>query len=217
MTQPTTPQSGGAGPDPSQSAAGDPSGTGNPNPVDPTSGDPQGGDNPITPAAITPEAYAAIQARMQAADRRASALEAENKKFKDAQLNETQRLEQRATEAEARAKELEESLAQERLNNAFLADKTYKWHNPEVALKLADTDLITKDDSGKVTGMKAALDKLAKEHPYLLDTSGGADGPDTSKGGRTGVTPSVSAGGRGADRSALEDKFPALKGRVPVK
>src|SRR4051812_34323116 len=131
MTQPTTPQSGGAGPDPSQSAAGDPSGTGNPNPVDPTSGDPQGGDNPITPAAITPEAYAAIQARMQAADRRASALEAENKKFKDAQLNETQRLEQRATEAEARAKELEESLAQERLNNAFLADKTYKWHNPE--------------------------------------------------------------------------------------
>lgn len=106
-----------------------------------------------------------------------------------------------------------EALKETRIERAFLADNTYEWHNPMRALKLADLSETEIEEDGNVTGLKAALDALAKSDPYLLKSKDGEGKKDSAEGKtKTGDSANGSRSKKqGADRAALEAKYPGLR------
>jgi len=108
----------------------------------------------------------------------------ELKKLQDAQLSEQERQKKELDEAtvakadlEARlkAKELE---AQGILIRAEVRVQAVKlgFANPDDAYALADLGAVKVTDSGEVSGVDKALEKLAKDRPYLLGKESGATG-----------------------------------------
>jgi chromosome segregation ATPase len=85
---------------------------------------------------------------------------------------ELEQLQKKTTQLESEVSTLSSALSEARLQVAFLQDNTYAWHNPGRALKLADLSEVEIDDDGTVTGLKSALDKLAKTDSYLIKTEG---------------------------------------------
>jgi hypothetical protein len=77
-------------------------------------------------------------------------------------------LKKQVSELESSVKTMSSSLQESRLKIAFLSNNTYEWQNPGLALRAADLSEVEIDDDGKVHGLVAALEALAKEHPYLL-------------------------------------------------
>lgn len=118
---------------------------------------------------------------------------------------------------------LAETNAQLQIKIAALGDTTYKWKNPATALKLMDTSNVEVDAKGQVTGLKAALDKLASTDAYLLaeDKSDKDDDEDDDKDRQPAPRRSGDApGGRRPDRNqqksaakdnALRQRFPGLR------
>lgn len=94
--------------------------------------------------------------------------------------------------------------------NAFLSDNTHAWIDPAAALKLLDDSNIEIDENGVTQGLKPALDKLAKDKPYLLQAKPKPTprpSGDQPRGGRSGKkTPEQ-------QRKTLQTTFPALRGR----
>jgi hypothetical protein len=131
--------------------------------------------------------------RMKAADKRASEAEAKLKKQEDAKKDELTKATERAEELEEASKEKDATIASLRLENAFLTTNKHTWHKPGAALKLAQSEGYLEDvtdDDGIVDSKKmgSALDKLAKEHAYLVNTGSGGSGGSSgsSAGGRSG-------------------------------
>lgn len=85
------------------------------------------------------------------------------------------------------------------LQIAMRDDKAHVWVDPDAALKLADLSEVEFDEKTlKPIGFKAALDKLAKEKPYLLKPK---DEDEEGKGGnRSGAGRPPAGGGRGKPR-----------------
>ena len=104
-----------------------------------------------------------FKARMEAADRRATVAERENRRLKagkEDSLDEQGK--QDLKDAVARAGRAEESLGSLRLQNAILVDTTYQWEDPELVLAaLSKDDTVEVDENGKVVGVKQALKALA--------------------------------------------------------
>lgn len=114
--------------------------------------------------------------------------------------------------AESSLREQNEKLA---LENAFLKDNEFKWHKPDVALRLADLSEVKIDKNGKVTGLKEALKLLAADSPFLLDTGKKDDDADDkdSKSVKSG-SPAGSRSkpeGDAAKQAELRRKYPALR------
>jgi hypothetical protein len=212
MTQPDpNAQSGVAGAQSGTEGQTQPTGV-TPPPADPAA---QSGQQP--PATVAREEYEAILRRMQASDQNNSKLQEKLKAFEDAQLTEQQKTANALKEAQealaAKAQELEDA----KLENALLADATYTWHNPATVLALVDRKAVEWKD-GKPVNTKAVLDQVAKDHPYLVKPAEPA--APAAPAAPTGVVgqPVMNNGRTGSgdgNRSALEDRFPALKGRVP--
>lgn len=81
----------------------------------------------------------------------------------------------REAELQSKLEEMQTSMQQEKLNNAFY--KEAQKHNItyiDDAMKLADLSEVKVED-GKVIGMEEAISKLATEKPYLVT---GAQAPD---------------------------------------
>jgi hypothetical protein len=118
----------------------------------------------------------------------------------------------RVTELESENKALQESLRTTRLENAFLTDNTYTWHNPRRALSLADLSDVEIDSDGTVHGLKKALDALAKSDAYLLKKDD--DEGEGEEGDRTGTEQKNRSKRKktaDADDDALRAKYPALR------
>lgn len=212
-------ETGSAAPDPNaQSGAGapgtDPSGT----------GAPAGADTsqqtnlapPKTAEQLQAELDAALR-RMQAADQNNSKTQAELKKLQDAQLSEADKTKRDLEQAQAEQARLKEELKQTRIQNAFVTDNTYQWHDPRAALKLADLSSVEIKDDGTVTGLKDALKSVADANPWMLKPKEGgpaAGDAAAAKGSATGVGGAGGNTASGADKAGLEKKFPQLKGRV---
>lgn len=157
-----------------------------------------------------------LKQHLSQADQRREAAEKALREIKDKDLPELERFKRDVAEAQDRVKTLEADLAEQRIANAFLSDNTYSWHNPAHALSSVDRDLITIDEKGNVTGLKAALEKVAKTYPYMVKPKDGVEADD--KGGPTGPagTPPMNAGGNGTGRtqpSKLAQRFPAMRTR----
>lgn len=218
MTQATGTQSGTG--DPTQSGGAPAAGTTDPTKDPATGTDPtQSGQTGTPPAAadtVSRADFEAIQARMVAADRRATAAEKAIKDAADAQLSEAEKTANALKETQAALEKEKQRNEEQAVENAILADQTYsgKWHNPQTALSLVDRSMITFDDKGKPQGVKAALDKLAKDHAYLLKPAEGAGTGNEGKGGSTGAPGAPRQQGTGTGKTELEKRFPAMRGRV---
>lgn len=145
--------------------------------------------------------------RMQAADTAKST--AENK-LKELERKDQSDLQKAQTDLEDTLKanqELSSKLNEMALNNAFLTDNKHSWADPADALRLLNMEGVEVKD-GVVTGLAPAIEKLAKDKPYLLKKEG--DGTDSS-----GASGSATNGKRkGSDPNEKTDysgRFPALK------
>jgi len=179
----------------------------------------QSGQAPVVTATgeTVPKAdFDAMVARLSAADQKRDAAEKALKKITDAQLTEAERQAQLVKDTQAENEALKLANQNQAMENAILMDTTYTWANPANVLKLVDRTGITFDKDGKPLGVKAALDALAKSDPHLLKPKDGTGGDDGKSGGTTGATGTTRQHGKGTDISALEKKWPVLRGRVPV-
>lgn len=121
---------------------------------------------------------------------------------------------------QARVQELEKQTSKDtdtiktlRIHNAFLAANSHSWHDAADALRLADLSEVEIDpEDGSVTGIKEALDALAKSKPHLIkkpegdkDESRNASGSSTN-GKRKGQQ-------KKTDRATLSKTYPVLATR----
>jgi len=205
-----TGQSAGAGADTSTSGAGTQSGaTGQQG----QTADAQGGA-PATPTAVhTAEEMAAQQARTRAADQRAAQLETQLREIRDKDLPEMDKLKRDAEEFKAKLAQADQDLRRERVRNGFLSDNTYDWQDPAVALGMVDISKLEIDDQGQVVGLKAIIEGLAKQYPWMLKPKSEGDGGQQ----QTGVPPmnQGKAGQTGKpDKSEMSKRLPALRSRL---
>lgn len=179
---------------------------------------------------VTREEFDALLKRMKNADKRADTAENKLKQYEDKDKDESTKATERAAELEKQVNTLQSEVKTLRLQNAFLTANTQKWHDPDVALDLAqskgyiDDDIV--DEDGKVDrkALKKALERLAKEKPFLVDTSKGKkkdsedDDADDRDDDKNSNPPSGEpAGGRSkngkddeAARRARRQRFPVL-------
>lgn len=214
MSQPIVDPQSGPIVDPTQSGGVDPS---NPNPVDPGQGqgqptDPQSGQP--TGKTYTQAEMDAIMARMQAADRNRTEAQDKLKKIEQAQMTELDRTKAQLTEAQNALVQAQQANQERALENAFLADNTYSWHNSEDALALLDRAGVEVKEDGTVSGMKAAIEKLSKERAYLIKPAEGTNN-NGLKSGPTGVPGTAKPQAGTNDHGTMEKRFSALRGRVP--
>lgn len=166
----------------------------------------------------TEEEYNAIVRRMQAADRTAT-----EKGNKLAEIENSKKDElTRAKDDNTRLLAENERLKEENRKILVRADfglAGVQWHNPATALATLLNeypDAVSVDNDGKVVGMKAAVDKLAKEHAYLVKSAEEKKDEDT---GTSAATGSVKNGKRKGDNNetavaeALRKRMPALAAR----
>lgn len=151
--------------------------------------------------------------RRKEAEEEAARLRKENEELKGKDTPEQEKLQQKVQEQETQISALEDSLRSAHLENAFLKDNTFTWHNPGRALKLADLSKVEIDDDGTVHGLKEALDKLAKSDPYLIkqeDKSEKKDPPNTGDPKNKSKKDKVDEN-KDDQQKRLLQKYPALR------
>lgn len=143
-----------------------------------------------TPDVVDRAEYDKIDARMRAADQRASKLEEELKAIQRKDQSELERAQTDVKDLTAKMEGLSTRLQDTLLQNAFLSNNKYTWHDPQDALRLMDMEGVSIDDDGKVSGLPEAIAKLAKAKPHLLKTedndSSGAPSGSANNGKRKG-------------------------------
>lgn len=160
--------------------------------------------------------YERVKKHRAAADRRVAE--------RDATIADLQRqLQEKDTKADGTTKaqvtELtEKTTSQEktihdlRIQNAFLTANKYTWHDVADALRLADLSGVEIDpEDGSVTGLKEALDALAKSKPHLIKKD--EDGKDPK--GKSGSPNNGKRKGdpKKPDRDTLSKTYPVLANR----
>jgi hypothetical protein len=156
----------------------------------------------------------AMRNQLSAADRKREEAERKAKALEDAALSEEEKRKRDLEQANKDLAAKDEEIKKLRIRNAFVTDNTYDWHNPEAALQLANLGNVVIDGE-KVTGLKEAVEAVAKAHPYMIKPKDAA-GTTPPPAGVTGVA-GQGAGGAGSDATSkanLERRFPAMRGRV---
>lgn len=112
---------------------------------------------------------------------------------------------------------LSEQNQQLRLEIALRDDSAHQWVNPAQVLKLVDlSDVDFDSKTNQPRGLKAALDKLAKDSPNLLkpkdDDEDGADKPEPRSTGKKPAPKKTNSDSQAAAEAArLKAKYPALR------
>lgn len=162
--------------------------------------------------------FDALKRQLQAADQKRNEAEQTAKQLRDAQLSEEEKRKQDLEQAQKDLAAKDEELKRLRIDNAFIIDNTYSWHDPKAALRLADLSSVEITSDGTVKGLKEALKAVADANPWMLkpkteEPANGAPAGQTA--GATGVTGQGSAGrSGGSNKAELEKRFPQLRGRV---
>lgn len=156
-------------------------------------------------AVISKEEYDKVQARMQAADKRAADLEKKVKEFEDKDKSELEKAQSDLKTAQDTLAEKDKVILDLRFENAFALKTKYSWHDPEVVLGiLRKRDDVEIKEDGTIEGLDKALDAIAKDKPFLVkkeDDDDGGDGKGSASGSGTG------SGRRGDQKIADEDKL----------
>lgn len=177
--------------------------------------DDDGADNPDDGDDDGNDELERMRRRMKAADKRADEVAAELKKIQDAKKDDLTKAQDEVTELKGQVETLQSEVSGLRLQNAFLTSNSQTWHDPDTALALAQTKKYLEDvvdeESGEVDrpALKKALDRLAKEHPYLVKTEDKKkDEPDEPSG--------EPGGGRSDNNQDDKAKKAKMKSRFPV-
>lgn len=149
--------------------------------------------------------------KMRAADQRAGKFEAELKQLRDKDLPAAEKLQRDFQEAQEQVASLQTANKDLALQVAFLKDNTFKWHNPERALKLADLTQVEIGADGTVNGLKDALKALSVSDPYLIAQE--AESPKQEPGG-TAPGNNGTSGTKPTSNKAMAARIPALNTRV---
>jgi hypothetical protein len=166
---------------------------------------------------VTKADLLALTKRMKAADQRAAEAEKKLKAKEDAEKDEITKASEALKEAQAELAEAQSTIKSMRLQNSFLTANKQKWHDSDTALDLAQSkgylDDVA-DDEGNVdkAALSKALDRLAKDKPFLVDKQKKASTPDDDDG------PSGSASGGRSDnakdaaarKKQLKNRFASL-------
>lgn len=145
-----------------------------------TGGD--GGQGTPQPRVFSEEEYSTILRRLEAADKAKGEMEKRLRAIDDADKSELEKAKRDLEEIRQKAEKAEAAALQARLANEILKFPGFVWHDPEAILKLVDMEKISVDpETDKVTGVKDALQALAKDKPYLLKGK-----QDSSKSGGSG-------------------------------
>lgn len=169
----------------------------------------------VQPRTYTEAEYQELQRRMAAADRAKSAAEQKVAEHERAGQSEMERLQSDLASALERAANAERERDVAVMGREFLKYPGFDWHDPDTALALVDLSDVKIEEGGKVTGVKEAVQKLAKEKPFLLRTKPGspppANGSQAAQGTPSGHNPAKAlAGGAGdaaSQRAHLERKY----------
>lgn len=150
--------------------------------------------------------------RMKAADKRASELDSKLKEIERKEKTELENAQSDLEELKSKLGDREQQVADLQLENAFLTQNKYVWHDPTDAMRLMDTTGVRVED-GKVIGLAEAVEKLAKAKPHLLKST---DGDDEGKGkNSTEASGTPRNGTRKGDKKEpprdYSARFPALK------
>lgn len=156
-----------------------------------------------------------ILARMKAADKRADEAQAALKKIEDAKKDDLTKATDELTEAKAEIENLQSTVRTLSLQNAFLTANKHKWHDADTALNLAENQGYLEDaidDEGKVDKVRLAkaLDRLAKEKPFLVDSGKGKEDDPGEPSGEPAGTRSNNGKDSKAEREKLRKRFPVL-------
>lgn len=164
--------------------------------------------------------YDALMKRMKAADKRAADAEKKIREQDDAKKDDLTKAQDRVAELEQAVEDSATTIRTLRLENAFLTSNKHSWHDPEVALDLAqrkkyvDEDIIDDDGTVDKVALKKALDRLAKECSYLVAA------PKKQKDDADGDEPDQPSGQSAGKRSKNNDDSAAkqqqLRSRFPV-
>lgn len=164
------------------------------------------GDN-TAPTTVTIEEFNQLKARMVAADRRAAALEKEKADKAKADMTEVERLKADAEEAKAAREQDKAALVDAKVQNAFLANTSSVWADPEDAYLVLRThfmDGVEVDDKGKVSGMDAAIKAMAKKKPHLVKSEASSEATGSGHNGRRKGEETD------ADKTSRNSRFPAM-------
>lgn len=138
-----------------------------------------------------------VEARMKAADRRASELQKELDRLKSEGVKDED-VKRQLAEVQASAEKSQSLVSDLRVKVAFLSNPVggIVWQDPADALKFIDLTDVDISDDGKVDGraLRSAVKRLAKEKPYLLkskpaarkSSTAGDDDDDSASGGSSG-------------------------------
>jgi len=127
--------------------------------------------------------------------RRQDDIDRQEEERKNATLGESERLKKeakdaanKATEAERRATAAEERLVKEQIDAAVEREAVkLGFEYPDITPQLIDRTRVEKDEeTGKITGVKEALERLAKERPNLVAASPRGGTPPREGPRRTG-------------------------------
>ncbi len=142
-------------------------------------------DKDDKPKGVSQEAYDKLKRRMQAADRAKNEAVAKAKKADELQakideiegkdktdgekaladLTKSQGDLDKVTKNRDELKERNQELL---IENAFLKNTKFKWHDVNAAMKLLDLDDVEIDDDGEIDGLDKAIKALAKSHAFLI-------------------------------------------------
>lgn len=157
----------------------------------------------------------ALERRMRAADKRASEAEKKLKEIEDAKKDDLTKASDELTEVRTKLEEAQSENSTLKLQIAFLTANKHTWHDGDTALALAQSknylDGVVDEDDGAVdkVALGKALDKLAKEHAYLVKTEKKNDEPDSPSGEPAGSRSDNSKDEK-AKQAALKRRFPVL-------
>ena len=171
----------------------------------------ENGDKPVSRAE-----FDKVMERLKASDRRATQAEKDrdaNKKIIDdaetAKLGDVQKAEKEKNDALALAASQAEELKSTKLENAFALTTGVNWHDPATAYAILQASYMdgVEIKDGKVEGMKAAIDKLVKEKPFLVNKDVVQPSPE--------ATGSSHNGRKGSDAEQEKARAAELKRRMP--
>jgi hypothetical protein len=156
--------------------------------------------------------YDRIKTRRKAAEDKVDKLlvKIEELKVKSTSDDELKKDLQSTKDENARLRTQVESLSR---SNAFLSDNSHEWIDPAAALKLLDDSDIEIDENGVTQGLKPALDKLAKDKPFLLKTVEKAKPKPPRSGDQPGGGRRPTKQVQEQERKKLMGQFSALRGR----
>lgn len=175
-----------------------------------TTGDGNEGDPRAKIDALTDEKDRHVR-RRQEAEKERDELRARLAEIEGKDKTELEKVSTRVTELESENETLRNDLHRARIENAFLTDNKYSWHNPRRALDLADLSEVEIDEDGKVLGLTKALDALAKSDAYLLKPKDGEKEEEVVSTGDPKSTSKRTAQQTDAEKQALVNKYPALR------